>query len=166
MTQPTDFYLVDSNVLVADVDTTHLHHNTARTALTQLGRQNVRLCIAPQNLIEFWVAATRPASANGLGLSPIQATASINGFLKSFTLLPDTPQVFAEWQRIVLAYSVLGRQAHDARLAAFMCAHHLTHLLTFNGADFRRFEAAESFVVIDPATLIPPEPTQAAQSSM
>ena len=33
----------------------------------------------------------------------------------------------------------MGKQAHDARLVAAMIAHRLTHLLTFNTDDFKRF---------------------------
>jgi predicted nucleic acid-binding protein len=56
-----------------------------------------------------------------------------------FTLLPDTPDIFSEWEKIVLQSQVSGKQAHDARLVAAMRVHNLTHLLTFNTADFKRF---------------------------
>jgi predicted nucleic acid-binding protein len=46
---------------------------------------------------------------------------------------------FSEWERIVLQYQVSGKQAHDARLVAAMIVHDVTHLLTFNTADFKRF---------------------------
>lgn len=36
-------------------------------------------------------------------------------------------------------HAVSGKNAHDARLVAAMLAHGLTHLLTFNDADFQRF---------------------------
>jgi predicted nucleic acid-binding protein len=32
-----------------------------------------------------------------------------------------------------------GVQVHDARLAAAMYAHGISHILTFNGNDFRRY---------------------------
>jgi predicted nucleic acid-binding protein len=34
---------------------------------------------------------------------------------------------------------VIGKQVYDARLAAAMSVHKLTHLLTFNDGDFKRF---------------------------
>jgi len=34
---------------------------------------------------------------------------------------------------------VSGRQVHDARLAAVMLAHGVSHVLTFNVEDFRRY---------------------------
>ena len=35
--------------------------------------------------------------------------------------------------------SVKGKQAHDARLAAAMLRHSVTHLLTYNTSDFQRY---------------------------
>jgi predicted nucleic acid-binding protein len=97
------------------------------------------LSIFPQNLIEFWAVATRPVPNNGLGLSITQAEAELISLKTLFALLPDTPEIFSAWEKIVLQYRVSGKQAHDARLVAAMTVHNLTHLLTFNTADFKRF---------------------------
>jgi predicted nucleic acid-binding protein len=43
---------------------------------------------------------------------------------------------------------VLGKQTHDAHLAAMMQAHSVTFSLTFNGGDFKRFPG---ITIIDPA---------------
>jgi predicted nucleic acid-binding protein len=93
----------------------------------------------PQNLIEFWAVATRPASSNGLDLT-VDETARQIGKLKAlFTLLPDSSDIFGEWEHLVLQHQVSGKQAHDARLVAAMKVHNVTHLLTFNIPDFKRF---------------------------
>jgi predicted nucleic acid-binding protein len=34
---------------------------------------------------------------------------------------------------------VIGKQVHDARLAAFLNTHGITHLLTFNTNDFKNY---------------------------
>jgi hypothetical protein len=47
-------------------------------------------------------------------------------------------QVFNEWLGLVSSRSVLGKQAHDARLAA-MCKTHGAALLTFNTPDLVRY---------------------------
>jgi predicted nucleic acid-binding protein len=41
--------------------------------------------------------------------------------------------------RLVIANNVHGVQVHDARLAAIMEAHGITHILTLNENDFRRY---------------------------
>ena len=56
-----------------------------------------------------------------------------------FVLLPDRPEIHAEWRSLVLAYAVSGVQVHDARLVAAMRVHGLERLLTFNVGDFNRY---------------------------
>ena len=121
------------------VQQSHAMHADAGRAATTLTRQGNQVSIIAQNLIEFWAVATRPAINNGLALSVADTAAHIKTFQQTFTLLPDTPEIFFEWQRLVKAHSVSGRQAHDTRLVAAMLAHHVTHLLTFNDADFKRY---------------------------
>jgi len=43
---------------------------------------------------------------------------------------------------------VLGKNVHDARLVAAMLEHNITHLLTLNVKDFKRFD---EITVVDPA---------------
>ncbi len=40
-----------------------------------------------------------------------------------------------------------GKQAHDANIAATMLTHGIPRLLTFNAADFRRFDPLIEVVV-------------------
>ncbi|WP_246605349.1 type II toxin-antitoxin system VapC family toxin [Sphaerospermopsis torques-reginae] len=63
----------------------------------------------------------------------------------------DIPQIFTEWESLVIQYQVMGKQVHDARLVAAMLAHNITHLLTFNVDDFRRFS---DIVVVDPRNVV------------
>lgn len=62
-------------------------------------------------------------------------------FCFSFRSQPFTYSECAhlEWRRLVVHYRVSGVQVHDARIVAAMQTHGITHLLTFNGDDFRRF---------------------------
>jgi predicted nucleic acid-binding protein len=132
-------YLVDTNVLLRLAQPKNPHQREAVRALRILRRQPEPLGILAQNLIEFWAVATRPASSNGLNLT-VDETARQLGKLKAlFKLLPDSSDIFGEWERLVLQHQVSGKQAHDARLVAAMKVHNLTHLLTFNLADFKRF---------------------------
>jgi predicted nucleic acid-binding protein len=55
------------------------------------------------------------------------------------TLLPEDSRVYVVWRRLLRSPRVHGAQVHDAHLAAVLEAHDVTHLLTFNGSDFRRF---------------------------
>lgn len=140
-------YLLDSNVLLRLVYRLDLMHGDALNAYTVLRGQNQSLCVVPQNLIEFWAVATRPLSANGFGLT-IEEAAHESSLLQSLlTLKPDTPEIYTIWQELVIRYQVRGKQAHDTRLVAAMIAHQITHILTFNTADFKRFT---EITAIDP----------------
>ena len=67
------------------------------------------LCVAPQNVVEFWSVATRPV------------------------------EVLQTWRRIVVSQSISGKQAHDAHLVAMMQVHSIPTILTFNDGHFKRF---------------------------
>jgi hypothetical protein len=56
------------------------------------------------------------------------------------TLLPESERTYQEWRRLVVQHSVTGVKVHDARLAAAMIVHGVTHLLTLNTDDFTRYE--------------------------
>ena len=56
------------------------------------------------------------------------------------TLLPDSPAIFSEWKRLVALHRVMGAKVHDARLAAVANVYGVKCILTFNPADFARFE--------------------------
>ena len=98
------------------------------------------LCYTLQNIAEFWNAMTRPTSRNGLGLSVAETEREVRAIETGMNLLPDTEPVYREWRRIVVKHRVSGVQVHDARLAAAMYVHGVSHILTLNTADFSRFD--------------------------
>jgi predicted nucleic acid-binding protein len=132
-------WAVDTNVLLRTTDLGNPAQPVAEGAIESLRLNGDSLSVFPQNLIEFWAVATRPSVNNGLGLSIALAESQVNNLKAMFALLNDTPQIFSAWERIVRQYRVTGKQAHDARLVAAMEVHSLTHLLTFNDRDFKRF---------------------------
>src|SRR5262249_44588037 len=131
--------LLDTNVLGRMTEPGHAQHQLAVDAVAALVGRGDSPCLVPQVLYEFWVVATRPVAANGLGMTPSQAAAEIARLERLFTVLPDSPAIYAEWKRLVATHSVAGKNAHDARLVAAMTVHGLTQLITFNTADFARF---------------------------
>lgn len=141
-------YLVDTNVLLRAAQPSHPAHAVATGAVRFLLARGERLCVLPQNLIEFWAVATRPAESNGLGLEVGEAAVELDRLKTIFEMLPDTPTIYPEWEALVRAHQVKGKEAHDARIAAAMLAHGVTHILTFNGGDFKRFT---SVTAVDPA---------------
>jgi predicted nucleic acid-binding protein len=132
-------YLVDTNVLLRGIQRTHPMFADARKAAAVLIEQGNELSIVAQNLIEFWAVATRPAASNGLALSLSETATHLRTFKQTFKLLPDTADILSEWERLVELHAVSGRQSHDARLVAAMLVHGVSHILTFNTEDFKRY---------------------------
>lgn len=132
-------YLADTNILLRWVSPTDPQHSLAVSSVKTLQRRGDIVHITPQNLIEFWNVATRPAASNGFGMNPTEAERLVESLELLFPLVPDSPDVYREWRRLVSAAGVSGVKVHDARLAAVMIANGLTHILTFNAGDFKRF---------------------------
>jgi predicted nucleic acid-binding protein len=125
---------------------------TARQAVVTLANQGHELCVAPQNLAEFWNASTRPVLNNGLEHSIALTDRLVTRIETLFTVLPETLAAFHAWRQLVKAHEVRGAKVHDARLVAIMQAHGVGHILTFNGGDFRRYA---NVVVLEPAAVRP-----------
>jgi len=113
-------------------------HSDAVRAIDLLLNNEI-VSVIPQSLIEFWAVATRPETSNGLGLTVEEVAARISAIKSTLNLLPDVDGIFEEWERLVVQHQVLGKQVYDARLVAAMTVHGVTHLLTFNTNDFKRF---------------------------
>ena len=145
-------YLIDTNVLLRVLHITDPRHPIAQGAVRKLSSDGHQLQATTQNFMEFWNVSTRPIHQNGMGLTPLKAVRPLLRAEQSFPLLPDLPNVYAKWRELVMDYGVSGVQVHDARLAATMIVHGVTHILTFNTSDFVRY-APQGIVAVDPATV-------------
>ena len=132
-------YLADTNILLRLIEPSSPMHASALSALAKLRNAGETVWVTPQNLVEFWNGATRPITANGLGLTPAQADLEMVQIESIFPLAEDNAAIHPEWRKLVALAGVSGAQVHDTRLAAAMRIHGLTHLLTFNVRDFSRF---------------------------
>ena len=147
-------YLIDSTIFVRIAKRNDPERQTALDALNNLRADAEDLCYTTQILAEFWNVCTRPTTARGgLGLSPQETERKTKMIEKFFRLLPESLATHQEWRRLVTSYSVSGIQVYDARLVAVMNVHSISHLLTFNGNDFKRFSG---ITVVDPKSITPP----------
>ena len=142
--------LVDTNVLLRRAQPSHPSHGSAVQSVAKLMARNTPVYFTPQIAIEFWSVATRPASQNGLGLSREIVLAELATIEELLTLLPDSPAIFHEWKRLVALHRVVGARVHDARLAAVANVYGVKCILTFNAADFARFE---NLAILDPSKI-------------
>jgi len=131
--------LIDTNVFLRFVEVDSPEFEVCDKALEVLrGSEHTAYCCA-QVLIELWSVATRPRKVNGLDMSPADAEREIEDIKSVYECLPEPSDMADRWQRVAASHSVRGRQAHDARIAALMMAHSVTHILTLNPDDFTRY---------------------------
>ena len=142
--------LIDTNVLLRQLEPAHDHHGAAIAATMRLIESGETLQVAAQSIAEFWAVATRPVAQNGLGLDVALASSAIAEIERTFELLlSDEAMVYPYWKRLVAEQRVTGRRVFDARLVAVMLAHGIDRLLTFNAADF----AGLGVPVLEPQTV-------------
>lgn len=130
---------LDTNIVLRNALSSDLRHvlvNSAERGLVETKWQPV---LVPQILVEFWSVATRPASVNGIGWTAQQAHTAIDAAIDAYTLLSYPESAVLTWLAMCDECAVLGRQAHDAHLAATLLEAGVSHLLTLNPADFKRF---------------------------
>jgi predicted nucleic acid-binding protein len=126
-------------------------YSIAVGAVETLLEQGEILYITPQNIVEFWNVCTRPLDKNGLGMTLKEEAAEVTKFEAILPLKLDVPDIHQQWRTLVSKYDVKGVNVHDARLVAACIIHRLTHILTFNDRDFRRFK---EIIVVHPNTVI------------
>ena len=131
--------LVDTNILLRMTRRADPQHQVVDKALFRLAFQGTIFHYTHQNIAEFWNVMTPPLTRNGFGLTVADAERQVRSIEAGMSLLPDSEAVYREWRRIVVQFSVSGVQVHDARLAATMRVHRISHILTFNVTDFGRF---------------------------
>jgi predicted nucleic acid-binding protein len=137
-------YLIDTNVLLRLRDSADPRYTKSIAAIELLTGQSERLFVCAQILAEFWVVLTRPCDVNGCGLAFDDAITAIGKVRGSFRCLAEPPDIADRWQQVIIDNKVMGKQAHDARIAALMLAQGITHILTLNPGDFTRYEGITS----------------------
>src|SRR2546423_1013091 len=140
-------YLIDTNILLRLSKQDDPNHGIVQIAIDALTRRGAQLCYTAQNISEFWNVCTRPASHNGFGLSIKETDMRVQAIELIMILLPDNEQIYRVWRQLVVHNRVRGVQVHDARLAAAMHVHGISHIVTLNQPDFVRYT---SITVVQP----------------
>lgn len=135
-------YLLDSGILIRLMHPTDPQHGEIEQAIAALRGRGKTFACGIQNVAEFWNVSTRPLIARGgFGLPLAEVERRLVAIERSVRVIPESVASYAEWKRLVVTHRVSGVQVHDTRLVALMMANGITHLLTLNGADFKRFPA-------------------------
>ena len=145
-------YVADTNFTLRFAHRSDPQHSIVRSAARKLRKDGNEINIIPQTCVEFWNVITRPVARNGFGFSVAKADHSLGLIERIFPFLPDESRIYQEWRKLVVDFGVSGVQVHDARIVAAMKTHGVTHILTFNAADFMRYERI-GIVAVDPGTV-------------
>lgn len=131
--------LLDTNIVGRLSQPRHNLHSVAVAATERLLKEGHELRVVPQVLYEFWAVATRPEDENGFGFSIEKSRIELDRIKLIFPPLRDERGILEPWESLVVEHAARGKNSHDARLVAAMQRHGLTHLITFNVADFLRY---------------------------
>ena len=127
--------LVDTNILLEATDEKRLHHHEARQLI-----ESYRGLVVPAQVIrEYLVVTTRPAAANGLGMSVTDALANVREFHRAIRLLPESKPLLPTLLRLLAAVPCSGTRIHDAHIVASAVVHKIKTIVSLNTDDFALF---------------------------
>ncbi len=129
---------IDTNVLVNSRVPGAPHHDAARAGMERAFRDPEPLMISRQVIREYLSVVTRTQTWP-VAITREEALEDVSRLTGSFQVLEDGPVVTELLVELCREIPVGGRQIHDANIVATMLARGERRLLTFNGADFRRY---------------------------
>jgi predicted nucleic acid-binding protein len=140
MTAAPDPALVDTNVLVYAVFPAMPDHPASRALVDTAKSAGANLCVAPQNLIEFFAVVTDPRRVTQPKTSD-EAPQAIDDFLMlpGLALLPVPGDLMTRWSQLIRQSSTTRKRAFDTQLVATMLGNSVKKIYTFNTADFHVF---------------------------
>ena len=142
-------WTADTNIWLRSSDPDHEMFPAAADAVEHILEAD-EIYLLPQIVTEFWRVATSPGSQRGgFGWDVVKADLKVQQMEFDFPMKYDNAEVYAKWRALVRIVGVSGAQVYDARIVAAMLAHNLTHILTFNENDFKRY-APYGIIAINP----------------
>jgi len=127
---------VDTNILLTATDSRREGHRNAIDLFRNAMQKEFTLCLSGQVLREYLVVATRPVSANGLGLGIPEVAENVEKFRSVTVFLAEHLTVHRELLKVFRGKRVTGAKIHDLNIVATMRVGGVKHLLTSNPGDF------------------------------
>lgn len=138
---------VDTNVLVFSTTQFSPFREAAVRALTELKQSGDEAWISRQVIREYLSVQTRHQGFNH-ALDIHAVVDSARRMESAFKIAEDGPDVCQRLFELLERVPCGGKQVHDANIVATMLARGVTHLLTGNAADFKRFEPEITIVAL------------------
>ena len=126
---------LDTNSLIyLKFSSLSFHHNT-KSIFISLTERNNKFHISNQILREYIASCTREK----LHKSYEEVIFDCEEFKQTFEVFEDTKQVSVSLLEICAKYQVNGKQVHDANITATMISNSISHIITANVSDFKRY---------------------------
>jgi predicted nucleic acid-binding protein len=142
--------LLDASILIHAANGASVVHETARKIRDQAVKGEMRACITPQVLWEFYSVITNPNRVNR-PLEPASALKEIQSYTDAdlLTLLVPEHSTTMRLLALLRRYPVSGMRVFDLFLAATMLDYGVPKIYTENVQDFQIIEGIET---INPLT--------------
>lgn len=85
------------------------------------------------------MGATRPSTANGLGMPLADALQNVREFRRVIRLLPEEKPVLPTLLSLLANTPCVGKRIYDAHIVASAIVHRAKTIITLNTEDFRPF---------------------------
>jgi predicted nucleic acid-binding protein len=131
-----ELLFLDTNVLVAATDESRPFHAVARKLIAHGRSVGLHGATSGQVIREYLVVATRPLSANGLGLSPADALGNVEKMTRHLQFCEESESVSLRLRRLAGAGQISGKAIHDANIVATLMEQGIDLLATENPEDF------------------------------
>ncbi len=132
---------VDTNVLLRAKVVEMDGHAACSALLKRAWEEGTELWISGQVMREFFVQLTHPKTLR-VPLTLSQAIESFQISAPLFRMAEETSAVHTQLIHLLRAYSIAGKQIHDANIVATMQVYDIRTLFTLNTTDFQRFHDA------------------------
>ncbi|MBO0798859.1 MAG: type II toxin-antitoxin system VapC family toxin [Blastocatellia bacterium] len=144
-------FLIDTNIFLRLVPKNDPDRQVVVNALRKLRSKKEDLYYTTQVLAEFWTVCTRPVTARGgYGLTSLETERRARPIERYCKLLTESLATHQEWRRLIMVHSVQGVLIHDARTVSVMNLNGITHILTFDKDDFKRYS---NIIALSPVDL-------------
>ena len=140
--------LVDTNILVYRADQDSAFHLPSANLIDRGLRGDISLCLAPQNLTEFYAVITNPKRVAN-PIAPVDARVEIEGYLQSQNIhkIYQTVDLMSKLLELIDRYPPKRQQIFDLQLVATMLVNDVTCIYTFNAKHFQLYQEIEVITI-------------------
>ena len=135
---------VDTNILVYRADQDSAFHLPSSNLINRGFRGDIALCLAPQNLTEFYAVTTSPKRVAN-PITPVEACVEIEKYIQSQNIrkIYQTTDLMSKLLELIDKYRPTQQQIFDLQLVATMLINDVTRIYTFNAKHFQPYQEIE-----------------------